>query len=378
MRKTKKYYPLAHHLIAPIDRKCVMEVLRSDYLSLGPKTAAFEKKFSQAVGTNYACAVSSGTAGLQIAMRINNIGLGDEVITTPFSYIASANSILSVDATPVFVDIDPRTYNIDSSLVEKKITPRTKAILPVHIFAQMADMGPLMKIARKYKLAVIEDACEALGATYRGKPAGSIGGCAVFGFFGNKQITTGEGGMITTNNLKMYRRILGFRNQGRLPGGGWFDFDTFGYNYRMDEMSAALGLSQLQRLDSILKEREKIARAYTKYLAPHSNLVELPTIVSDNYPSWFLYVIRLKDKFINRDLIIKELDGEGIMTRPYFPSIHLVGFYKKRFGYKEGDFPNSELASKTCLALPLYLGLKDSDVEYISTTLLKIIRAIGK
>jgi len=370
-----KKYQIAKPYITKKDRDSVLAVLKTDYLSLGLKYLEFEKKFAKKIGAKYACAVSSGTAGLHLAMIAAEIGAGDEVITTPFSFIASANCILYVRAKPVFIDIDPRSYNMNPQEIEKKITKRTKAILVVHIFGQATDMKPILKIAKKYKLKIIEDACESLEATYGGKKVGTFGETAVFAFYPNKQMTTGEGGMIVTNSKKVYEQCCSLRNQGRTPNMQWLDHKYLGYNYRLDEMSAALGISQLDKLDFIISKRQQIASLYNKYLASYSDLVQFPKTMKGNKHTWFVYVIKLLPKRVNRDKVIKELSKKGISSKPYLPSIHLFDFYKKSFGYKKGDFPIAEEISAYSIALPFYIGLKENDIKYIVNKLINIIKS---
>ncbi len=354
----------------------VLDVLNSGNLSLGPKYKEFENKFSEKIGTKYACAVSSGTAGLHLAMIVAGIGPGDEVITSPFSFIASANCILYVGAKPVFVDIDPVTYNMDPARIEAKVNKKTKAILVIHIFGQSADMDPIMKLAKKYKLKIIEDACESVCAEYKGRKVGTFGESAVFAFYPNKQMTTGEGGMLVTGSRKSYSLFSSLQNQGRSENLQWLDHERLGYNYRMNEMSAALGLAQLSKLDYLLKEREKIAGWYTEHLNLYSNLIIAPQIAPDNIHTWFVYVIQIKGikSEKTRDKIMNDLKKKGIATKPYLPSIHLFSFYKKQFGYKKGDFPISEKVSMSALALPFYIGLKKEDVYSIVGKLIEVIK----
>ena len=368
-----KHYPVARPYITAEDKKSVLAVLNTDNLSLGPKYREFEKKFARKIGVKYACAVSSGTAGLHLALLASGIGAGDEVITTSFSFVASANTILYVGAKPIFVDIDPATYNLDASKIEAKITKKTKAILAVHIFGQPCEMDPIRRIAKKYKLQIIEDACESISATYKGKQTGTFGTAGIFAFYPNKQMTTGEGGMIVTNNKKIYEMCDSLRNQGRPKNDQWLDHKYLGYNYRLDEMSAALGISQLKKLDFMIKERRKIAGWYNEILKSESGLIQAPATAVKNTHSWFVYVVKIKNKKINRDELIKSLKKSGICARPYLPSIHLFDFYKKKFGYKLGDFPVAEEISAYGLALPIYLGLTKSDCLYIINKLKKAI-----
>src|SRR3989344_1883707 len=288
-----KYYPIAKPHLSSKEISAVTEVLRSGTLSLGPKHRLFEKEFAKKVGTKYACAVSSGTAGLHLAMIAANIKAGDEVITSPLSFIASANCILYVNAKPVFVDIDPLTYNMDSAKIESAITPKTKAILVVHIFGQTAEMTAIQKIAKKHHLKIIEDACESICAEHHGKKAGTFGESAVFAFYPNKQMTGGEGGMLVTNNEKTYRLCNSLRNQGRSENMQWLDHERLGYNYRMDEMSAAVGLTQLEKLDWMIKERTAVANLYHKHLDKHQDILQLPYLAKGNTHTWFVYVVKL-------------------------------------------------------------------------------------
>ncbi|PIR93155.1 polysaccharide biosynthesis protein [Candidatus Falkowbacteria bacterium CG10_big_fil_rev_8_21_14_0_10_43_10] len=368
-----KKYPLAKPYITKAEEKGVLEVLRSGSLSLGPKYEEFEKRFAKKVGAKYAAAVSSGTAGLHLAIIAAGIGPGDEVITSPFSFIASANCILYVGAKPVFVDIDPLIYNIDSQKIEARITKRTKAILVVHIFGQTADMIPIMKLAKKYKLKIIEDACESIGATYCDCSAGTFGESAVFAFYPNKQMTTGEGGMLVTDKKNIYNLCCSLRNQGRSENMRWLDHKYLGYNYRMDEMSAALGLAQLKKLDFMIKERRKIAGWYNKHLAAYADIIRTPDTAAVNTHTWFVYVVQLLSDKIRRDRVINLLRLEGIATKPYLPPIHLFDFYKKRFNYKKGDFPIAEDVGSRSLALPIYIGLKEKDIKYIVNKLIKLL-----
>jgi len=373
-----KKYPLAQPNLGMLEERAVISVLRSGILSMGPKVQEFEKRFAKKIGTKYACAVSSGTAGLHLALIAAGIGKGDEVITSPFSFVASANAVLYVDAKPVFIDINPDTYTIDPKKIESAITKKTKAILVVHMFGQAADMDSIMKLAKKHKLKVIEDACESIGAQYKGKNTGTFGESAVFAFYPNKQMTTGEGGMIVTNSKKIHELCRSLRNQGRAENMQWLDHTQLGYNYRMDEMSAALGLAQLKRLDLFIAERRKIAQWYQKHLARHKDMVQAPTIAPENTHTWFVYVVQVVLKGANRDAIMKRLEKKGIATKPYVPSIHLFGFYRKAFKYKKGDYPNAESVSAKSLALPFYVGLKEKDIYSIVNILLKIIKSYEK
>lgn len=370
-------YPLAKPHIGKKEEQYVLEVLRTGILSIGPKVEAFEKRFARFVGSRYAIAVSSGTAGLHLALLASGIKVGDEVITSPFSFVASANAILYVGATPVFVDIDPHTYNIDSQKIEMAITPKTKAILVVHILGQAAAMDAIMSIAKKYKLKIIEDACESLGAVYTGKSGrekkvGTFGESSVFAFYPNKQMTTGEGGMIVTNDEKLNALFRSLRNQGRAKNMNWLDHERLGYNYRLPEMSAAVGLAQLERIDYLISERQKIAHLYTAFLSQYSKLVTVPYVAPPNTHTWFVYTFLLPVG-VSRERVIRQLKSTGIATKPYLPSIHLFSFYRKQFGFSKGNFPICEAVSNRALALPLYIGLTRKDVAYICRKLIKTL-----
>lgn len=358
--------PLAKPYIDKEDRYGVDEVLRSGILSLGPRLKRFEQDFANYLGVKYACAVSSGTAGLHIAVKALGLKKGDEVITSPFSFIASSNCLLYEGVRPVLVDIEENTFNIDPKKIKKAITKRTKAILVVHVFGQSADMDPIIKIARKYKLKIIEDACESLGSSYKGKKTGTLGNVSVFAFYPNKQMTTGEGGMLTTNDNKIYELALSLRNQGRSLKNNRIVHERLGYNYRMDEMSASLGVTQLKKLDWMIKERKKIANLYFKHLSKIKNIIP-PIIANYNSSSWFVYVIRITNG--KKDKVMKYLINKGIETKNYLPPIHLQSFMKKWFGYKIGDYPITEKVASETLALPLFIGLKESDIKLVSQTL---------
>jgi len=373
-----KKYPLAKPYITKSEEAGVLQVLRSRVLSLGSMTQKFEELFAKKIGRKYACAVSSGTAGLHLAMIAASIGPEDEVITTPFSFVASANCILYVGAKPVFVDIDPFTYNIDPKKIEAKITKKTKAILVVHIFGQSADMNPILGLAKKYKLKVIEDACESIEATYKKRKVGTFGETSVFAFYPNKQMTTGEGGMIVTDSKKICELCRSLRNQGRAPNMRWLDHQYLGYNYRLDEMSSALGLVQLKKLNFLITQRQKIAAWYDSHLTVYGDIVQKPEIANGNTHTWFVYVVKILSKKIKRDAIIKALAKDGIVTKPYLPSIHLFDFYKKQIHCRAGDYPIAENMSKNSLALPFYLGLKESDISCIINRLIILLKKYEK
>ncbi len=357
-----------------IDKKdidAVVEVLKSGTLSLGPKLQEFKTAFAKYIGTKHAVAVNSGTSGLHLIVKSMGIKKGDEVITTPFSFVASSNAILFEGAKVVFVDIEKTTYNIDPKEIEKAITPKTKAILVVHVFGQTADMTAIMKIAKKHNLKVIEDACEAIGALHKGKKAGTFGDAAVFAFYPNKQMTTGEGGMIVTNDENIATLSKSYKNQGR-DTMAWLGHSRIGYNYRLDEMSCALGIQQLKKINKILKMREAVAKKYIKILGKNKDVI-LPTVLKTNKESWFVFVIQLKDG-INRQGVIEYMKEKGIATNIYFPAIHLQEFYKRDHGFKEGHFPITEAISKRTLALPFFSELTQKEINYVCKTLTEAIK----
>lgn len=367
--------PLSKPDITEKEKKAVLDVLNTAHLSLGKKYLEFEKLAAKFAGVKYAVAVNSGTSGLHLIVRALDIGRGDEVITSPFSFISSANCILYEEAKPVFCDIDEKTFNIDVSKIEEKITPKTKAILAPDIFSQPADWQELQKIAKKHKLFLIEDSAEALGSEYNGKRCGSFGEAGIFAFYPNKQITTGEGGMILTNNKKIYEFCKSSANQGRrVKDGKWLEHIMLGYNYRLDEMSSALGVVQMQRIKEILAKRAKIAALYNKKLKGIDGL-EIPYIKPGNKLSWFVYVVKLNEKFAGakRDKIIKDMASADVQCSNYFQPIHLQTFYKKEFGHKGGDFPVAEDVGSRTLALPFYANLSEKEVDFVVQKLNAII-----
>jgi len=370
--------PLSKPDITQKEINAVSEVLKTSYLSLGKKYKEFEKIVAQFAKVKYAVAVNSGTSGLHLIIKALGIKNGDEVITTPFSFIASSNCILYEGAKPVFVDIDEKTFNIDVSKIEEKITSKTKAILAVDVFSQPADWEKLKEIAQKHNLFLIEDSAEALGSEYNGKKCGSFGDAAVFAFYPNKQITTGEGGIILTDNKDIADFCKSSANQGRAEENGkWLEHVRLGYNYRIDEMSCALGIAQMKRIKEILKKRANVAKLYSKKLKEIKD-VETPYIEGQNKLSWFVYVVKLSEDLAGnkRDQIIKKMAERGVQCGNYFQTIHLQPFYKKEFGYKEGDFPVAENVSKRTLALPFYSNLKEKEINFAVKNLKEVIGEI--
>lgn len=369
------FIPLSSPDITEQDIQAVTKVLESRYLALGPRMEQFEQRMAALAGRRFGIAVNSGTSGLHLLVRALGIGEGDEVITTPFSFVASANCVLFERARPVFVDIDPQTLNLDPALIEAAVTPRTEAILPVHAFGQPAAMGPIMEIARRRGLKVIEDACEAIGAGYRGRAAGSFGDGSVFAFYPNKQITTGEGGVVVTDDTGIASLCRSMRNQGRGEGSGWLDHERLGYNYRLDELSCALGLAQLQRLPEILGRRAAVAAEYNRLLADLAGVIT-PFISPEVEMSWFVYVIRFAEG-IDRDRVQDRLEQRGVQCRPYFTPIHLQPYYREMFGFGEGDFPITERVGRSVLALPFFTGLQQEQIEYVVASLREVLAEVG-
>lgn len=353
----------------------IKEVLKSSTLSIGPKVEEFESLFAKYIGVKYAIAVNSGTSALHLCTRALDIKDGDEIITTPFSFIASANCALFERAKPVFVDIDEKTLCIDPDKIEEKISKKTKAILPVHVFGYPCDMDKIMAIAKKHHLAVIEDACEALGAEFLGKKVGSFGNVGVFAFYPNKQITTSEGGMIVTNDEKIAQLCRAMRNQGRTSSQKWLSHEILGYNYRLGELNSALGVIQMKRLTEILEKRNNVAEFYAESLKEIKG-VEIPYIAPNVKISWFVYIIRLSSRFSkeDRDSVIEEMKKQGVPCRDYFPPIHLEPLYVTLFGYKEGNYPITESVSARTIALPFYNNLNEKQIIYICQTLESVIK----
>jgi perosamine synthetase len=345
------------------DEELVLEVLRSGWLSLGPTGPRFEGLLADAVEAPYCAAVSSGTAGLHLCMRLAGVEPGDEVITSPYSFVASANCAIYEGATPVFADIDPQTFNLDPAAVEAAITPKTKALVAVDIFGYPAEYDELIAICERHGIVLIEDACEALGATYKGKRLGSHGHPAVWAFYPNKQMTTGEGGAVTTGDADEHGLLVSLRNQGRLETSSWLQHGRLGYNYRLDDLSAALGIGQLEKLDRILEARGDVARRYGELLTDVD--VETPLADdADHTRSWFVYVVKLPSG-VDRAAVMARLDGEGVATAPYLPSIHLQSYMRERYGFSEGMLPVSEDCSDRTMALPFHARLDRSDQERV-------------
>jgi perosamine synthetase len=379
--------PMSSPDLTDAELAAMQDVVQTRYLSIGPYINAFEEGFTSYLGVSHAAGVNSGTSGLHLCTIAAGIGPGDLVITTPFSFIASANCILYEQAVPIFVDVDPATGNIDPALVAEAAsdilqggaaarpwlppalrdappTGRLKALLPVHAFGNPADMDPLLEVARKHNLLVIEDACEAMGAEYRGRKAGTLSDAAVFAFYPNKQMTTGEGGMIVTDHEAWDSLFRSLRNQGRDVFNAWLDHNRLGYNYRLDEMSAAIGAVQLQRIEELIAKRERVAAWYNERLQA-VDLVEVPQVApTTTRMSWFVYVVRIRPP-ASRDTVMQLLAEWGIPSRPYFSPIHLQSFYREKFGYQRGDFPVTEELGDYSLALPFSSVMTEEQVEIV-------------
>ncbi len=372
---SRQTIPLARPVIGEAEEQAVLEVLRSGHLSLGPRLQAFETAFAAQIGAELACAVSSGTAGLHLALRAVGVEEGDEVITSPFSFVASANAPIYQGARPVFADIDPVTLNLDPQAAAAAVRERTRAILPVHIFGYPADMVSFEQLASRHGLGVVEDACEALGAVHAdGTAVGARGHPAVFGFYANKQITTGEGGMITLADPDQKERIDSERNQGRAPDMGWLDHDRLGYNYRLSDIACAIGIAQLARLDEMLAGRERVAGLYRQALA---GLEELTLPCPDHggdRRGWFVFVVQLPER-VDRDDAVRTLAEAGIQSKPYLPAIHLMSFYRERYGHREGQFPVCESVAARSLALPFFPEMSEDEVARVSEELSLILAA---
>ncbi len=385
--------PMSSPDLTEAEREAVLSVLRTPHLSMGPHIRRFETAFRERLGLRHAIAVNSGTAGLHLCVRAAGIRPGDLVVTTPFSFVASTNAILFEGGVPVYVDVDPLTGNLDPQKVRAAVTdlleggaaarkwlpPRgasakasLKALLTVDVFGQPADADPLLEVARARGLKVIEDSCEALGAAYKGRPAGTLGDYGVFAFYPNKQITTGEGGMVVTDDDAAAGLMRALRNQGRAPGDTWLAHTHLGYNYRLDEMSAALGAVQMSRLDGLLAKRARVAAWYAERLAAIPG-VEPPHVRPETTRmSWFVYVVRF-DPALDRDALIRRLAGEGVPARPYFAPIHLQPYMVERFGYRPGAYPLTEDLGRRGAALPFSGVMTEEQVDAVCAALRRVL-----
>ena len=368
--------PLARPDITEAEIQAVVDVLRTDRLSIGPRLEAFEAATAARAGRAFGIGVNSGTSGLHLCVRALGIGEGDEVITSPFSFISTTNCFLFERATPIFADIDLETYNMRPETVEAAITSRTKAILPVEAFGNPAHFDDYERIAERHGIPLIEDCCEAMGGSLDGRPAGSFGVCGVFGFYPNKQITTGEGGVIVTDDDGIVAQCKSMRNQGRSRD----DLNTFerlGYNYRMTELSAAMGVAQVARLDEILQQRREVARWYGEALASIDEITP-PSYADPDHTSWFVYVVRLADRLTGeqRDGILRELNRRGIACQAYFSAIHLQPYLRETLGFRRGDFPRCEHAADRTIALPFFTTMTPEQVRLVTENLASAIRGL--
>ncbi len=361
--------PMSAPSLDASDLRAVSAALRSGRLALGPRAEEFERRLAARLGARHAVAVSSGSAALHLAVRAAGIGRGDEVVTTPFSFVASANAFVQEGARPRFVDVDPDSLMPPADAIAAALTRRTRAILTVDLFGNPADADPIRRAARRRGIPVIEDACEALGAEYKGRPAGTLGDAGAFGFYPNKQLTTGEGGMLVTDRADWAAAFRSLRNQGRDVHDAWLEHSRLGHNYRLGELAAALGVSQLRRLDRLLAARARVAASYTRRLAG-SPAVEPPRVLATTTKmSWFVYAVRL-ERGLDRDRVMERLARKGVPSRAYFGPIHLQRPYRERFGFRRGQFPVTEDLARRTLALPFHGGMTEAEVE-------RVVRALS-
>ncbi len=367
----RRKIPLARPDVGPRELELVTEVLRGDVLAMGPFTQRFEECIAAVAGRLEGVACSSGTAGLHLGVRALEISEGDEVITTPFSFVASANCLLYERAIPRFVDIEEDSLGLDPDQLEQAASSRTRAVLPVHVFGRPCRIEAVTAIARRRGWAIIEDACEGLGSTITGRPLGGFCDGAVFAFYPNNQITTGEGGMVVTDDAALADTMRSLRNQGRDTDGTWLRHVRLGYNYRLDELSAAVGVAQLERLEELRSGRRRVAAAYERALGG-VDWVRLPRAGAGETVDWFVYVVRLHEE-IDRDGLIDRLAQVGVPARPYFAPLHLQPFYRARFGLRPGDFPVTERVAASTLAIPFSSRLADEDVQYVANAIVEAV-----
>jgi perosamine synthetase len=356
--------------------EAVCAVLRTPNLSLGPKLPEFERAFCEYIGRKRAVAVNSGTSALFLCMSAMEIGEGDEVITTPFTFIATATTIMMVGATPVFADIDPVSLNIDPAEIEAKITQKTKAVMPVEVFGNPARFNEICEVATRRNIDIVEDSCEAVGSAVNGRKAGTFGKISTFAFYPNKQMTTGEGGMILTNDDELADVCVSLRNQGRGKGGAWLNHVRLGYNYRLSDMNCALGIVQLSRMPEFKAKRAQVAKWYQEMLAGDER-VAAPVEAEGCEMSWFVFVVRLSEEFAGRrDAVLERMRQAGVQVGNYFSPVHLQPFIAEKFGFAEGDFPVTESVSKRTVALPFYNNLSKDEVATVCRTLKESLDAV--
>jgi perosamine synthetase len=367
--------PLAQPNIGPLEVELVNQVLASDTLAMGPFTEEFEQRVAALAGVRHGIAVSSGTAGLHLAVRALGIGPGDEVVTTPFSFVASSNCVIFEGATPVFADIEEETLGLDPERAEAAVSDRTRALLPVDVFGNACGLAQLAAVAERAGIPIVEDSCEALGSSLDGRPLGSWGRIGVFAFYPNKQITTGEGGMVVTDDDALAATMRSMRNQGRDEDGTWLRHVQLGFNYRIDELSAALGVAQMRRREELKAGRDRVVAAYRERLSGHE-WVLLPEAAPGAEVDWFVYVIRL-DPRVDRDRLIGQLAERGVPGRPYFSPIHLQPYYRERYGFAPGDFPVTERVAASTLAIPFSSRLTDEQVDRVCDALVDAVREQG-
>jgi perosamine synthetase len=373
-RRLQRSIPLARPDIGQREIDLVTQVLSSDVLAMGPFGVRFEHDLAGLVGRREGVACSSGTAGLHMGVRALGIGPGDEVMTTPFSFVASANCLLYERAIPKFIDIEEDSLGMDPRLLADAMTPATRAVLPVHVFGRPCRISDIVAFARERELKVVEDACEGLGSSLDGTPLGGFGDVAVFAFYPNKQVTTGEGGMVVTDDEGLAETMRSLRNQGRDRDGTWLRHVRLGYNYRLDELSAAVGVAQLERIDELRRGRARVAAAYERELGACAWL-RLPRAGEGEDVDWFVYVVRLEHG-VDRDAVIEHLAAAGVPARPYFSPLHLQPFYREMFGYRSGDFPVTERVASSTLALPFSSRLGEDEVQYVAKTLIEVVGAL--
>jgi perosamine synthetase len=369
--------PLSAPDVSEQDIQAVSEVLRTPHLSLGPKVREFESALADYVGASDVIAVNSGTSGLHLCIRALRISDGDEVIVPSFAFIAVANAVRYEKAIPIFVDIDAQTLNLDPALLEAAITPRTRAIIVVHTFGCPAELSSILEIAKRHGLYVIEDACEAVGAEYEGQKVGVLADVGVFGFYPNKQITTGEGGAVVTNNSDLAIKVRRLRNQGRDDSESWFQHSELGYNYRISDINCALGIEQLKRIDSILDRRESVAGRYSQLLGSNPSLRLPPITLPRRKISWFVYVVLLSSRFnqAHRDWIVEEMRLRGIALGRYFAPIHLQPIYLS-YSSQRAVLPVTEFQASRSLALPFFNRIQEHEINEVCRTLAELLRSV--